>query len=164
MLLAVNKAAIIADVERTLADNLPDVEVVDVEVAGGRGNPLLRVFIDHPEGVNHELCGRVTGLLGRYLKDHTVEVSSPGLERRLRKPEHFQSAVGNKINLKTYGPVEGQRNFTGFLLSVDDDSLRLDLEGREISIQLGEVASAKLVFDFGVSEKPRRGRKKSRKR
>lgn len=164
MLLAVDKAAIIADVERTLADSLPEVEVVDVEAAGGRRNPVLRVFIDHPEGVNHELCARVTGLLGRYLKDHTVEVSSPGLERRLRKPEHFRSAVGKKINLKTYGPVDGQRNFTGFLLSAEDEALRLDLEGREISIPQGEVAGARLVFDFGKIQKPGHGRKKQSRR
>lgn len=142
-----DKVAIAAEIEETLAVNLPEVEVVDVEVAGGRGSPVLRVFIDHPDGVDHELCARVTGLLGRYREDHTVEVSSPGLERRLRKREHFQAAIGKKINVRTYGPVEGQRNFTGFLVSADSESLSLELEAREVSIPLNEVARAKTVFE-----------------
>lgn len=135
------------EIEETLAGNLPEVEVVDVEVAGGRGSSVLRVFIDHPDGVDHELCARVTGLLGLYREDHTVEVSSPGLERRLRKQEHFQAAIGKKINVRTYGPVEGQRNFTGFLVSADSESLSLELEVREVSIPLKEVARAKTMFE-----------------
>ena len=155
-----DKAAIIEDIERTLAEGLPEVDVVDVEVAGGRGNPVLRVFIDHPDGVNHELCTRVTGLLDRYLQDHTVEVSSPGLEKRLRKPEHFQAAVGQKINVKTFGPVEGQRNFTGFLFSVDETALTLEMEqGRRVSIPLDAVAIARTVFEFGAGKKPRKKRR-----
>lgn len=142
-----DKAAITADVERTLAGVLPDVEVVDVEIAGGGGNRILRVFIDHHEGVDHDLCARVTGLLGRYREDYAVEVSSPGLDRRLRKPEHFQAAVGKQINVRTYGPVEGQRNFTGFLVSADGESISLKLEGREVLIPLSEVARAKTVFE-----------------
>ena len=155
-----DRAAIIDDVEKTLAQNLPGVEVVDVEAAGSRGSPVLRVFIDHPDGVSHELCVRVTGLLDRYLQDYAVEVSSPGLERRLRKPEHFAGAVGKNIIIKTFRPVDGQRNFTGFLLSADGQSLRLKLEDRELALPLEEVASARLVFDFGEKEKPRRERKK----
>jgi ribosome maturation factor RimP len=161
----VDKAAIIADVERTLAEKMPGVELVDIEVAGGRGNRLLRVFIDQPGGVTHELCARVTALLGRYLEDHTVEVSSPGLERRLRKPEHFRDAVGKKINVKTYGPVEGQRNFTGFLVSVGEQELLIRSDDREISLPLDDIAGAKMVFEFETTDKPgsRRG-KKRRKR
>ena len=143
----VDRVAITAEIEETLAGNLPDVEVVDVEVAGGRGNRVLRVFIGHPDGVDHELCARVTGLLGRYREDYTVEVSSPGLERRLRKQEHFQAVIGKKINVRTYDPVEGQRNFTGFLVSADSESLSLELEGREVSIPLNEVARAQTVFE-----------------
>lgn len=146
--MAVDKAAILADVEQALAESLPDVEVVDVEVAGGHGTRILRVFVDSQEGVDHELCARVTGLLNRYLKDHTVEVSSPGLERRLRKPEHFQAAVGKKINVRTFGPVEGQRNFTGFLVSADADALLLRLAEREVFIPLDEVAKARTIYEF----------------
>lgn len=124
------------------------MEVVDVEVGGGKGNRLLRVYIDHPDGVDHELCVRVTGVLQDYLREHTVEVSSPGLERRLRKPKHYRAAVGKKINVKTYGPVEGRRNFAGFLVAVDNRAIGLDVDGEEFSIPLDEIARAHTVFEF----------------
>jgi ribosome maturation factor RimP len=144
-----NRRDIPAEIEETLAKEMPEVDVADVETASGRGSRLLRVFIDHPDGVDHELCARVTSILRRFLQDYTVEVSSPGVERRLRRPEHFQAAVGEKINLHTYGPVEGQRNFTGFLISEADGMLKLDIDGREIEIQLDDVARAQTVFEFG---------------
>lgn len=156
----VDKAALITDVERILADGLPGAEVVDVEVAGSGGSRIMRVFIDRPEGVDHELCARATSLLAKYHDDYALEVSSPGLERRLRKPEHFLEAVGKKINVRTYGPVEGQRNFTGFLVSAEGGSLRLDIDGHETAVPLDDVASVKLVFDFGGKEKPRGGKKR----
>ncbi|MDO8737253.1 MAG: ribosome maturation factor RimP [Thermoleophilia bacterium] len=155
------KATIIEDVEQTLAKELPDVDVVDVEVGGGGGNQVLRVFIDHPDGVDHELCTLVTGLLGRYQEDHTVEVSSPGLEKRLRKPGHFRNAVGQKINVKTFGPVEGRRNFTGFLFSADGEKLELELDdGSHLLLPLEEVAMARTVFEFDQQQKPRKQRRK----
>lgn len=158
------KAALIADVEHILAEGLPGVDVVDIEVAGAAGNRMLRVFIDRPEGVDVELCARATSLLARFNEDFALEVSSPGVERRLRKPEHFLGAVGKKINVRTYGPVEGQRNFTGFLVSADSGGLRLRIDSREVVVPQDEVASAKLVFDFGGREKPRSGRKKRRQK
>ncbi len=166
---AVSKASIIADVERTLAENLPEVEVVDVEVGGSggnRGNRILRVFIDHPDGVSHSLCARVTGLLAGYLRDNRVEVSSPGLERRLRKPEHFQAAAGKKINVKTFGPVQGQRNFTGFLVSSDSQFLKMSLDGsgHEVSIPLSEISRARTVFEFGKQVPSGSGKRKKKGR
>lgn len=143
------KEEIIEDIRLTLAENLPDVSLFDVEFTGGQGNRVLKVFIEHPEGVNHDLCARVTGLLGRYRQDHAVEVSSPGVERNLRRPEHFRSVVGKKIKVKTYGPVQGVRDFTGFLILAEGDRLLLDLEGKEVSIPLDDVAKAYTVFDFG---------------
>jgi ribosome maturation factor RimP len=164
--LAVDKTATISHIERLLAENLPDVDLVDVEVADIQGNFVLRVFIDHPEGVDHDLCVKVTGLLDCYQEDHTVEVSSPGIERRLRKPEHFQAAVGKKINVKTFGPVEGGRNFTGFLISTDGDSLIMQMEERVISLSLDNVGKAKTVFEFEdePEDRLRAGKKRSKKR
>ena len=165
-MLAVDKTATISHIENLLAENLPDVDVVDVEVADIQGNSVLRVFIDHPEGVDHDLCVKVTGLLDHYQEDHTVEVSSPGIERRLRKPEHFQASVGKKINVKIFGPVEGRRNFTGFLISTDGDLLIMQLKERVISLSLENVAKAKTVFEFEDEPACRRsaGRKQSKKR
>lgn len=152
------------EIEAALAEALPAVDVIDIEMAGSAGNPTLRVYIDHPEGVDHDLCVKVTGLLDRYLDDQAVEVSSPGLERRLRKPEHFRSVVGEKINVRTFGPVEGQRNFTGFLIAVKDDMLQLDIEGREMMLSLDQVARARKIFEFPGEAGEVRGDKKSRKR
>ena len=142
------------------------MDLVDVEVADIQGNFVLRVFIDHPEGVDHDLCVKVTGLLDEYQEDHTVEVSSPGIERRLRKPEHFRASVGKKINVKTFGPVEGGRNFTGFLISTDGELLVMQLGERVISLSLDDVAKAKTVFEFEDEAEGGRkaGGKRSKKR
>lgn len=157
------KVTIIEDVEQALARDLPDVDLVDVEVAGGGGNKVLRVFIGHPDGVDHELCSLVTGLLGGYQEDYTVEVSSPGLEKRLRKPEHFRDAVGQKINVKTFGPVEGRRSFTGFLFSVDGEKLELELDDNvRVTLSFEEVAIARTVFEFDQLEKSRKKQRKKR--
>lgn len=139
---------------------MPEVDVVDVEVAGGPGNSVLRVFIDHPDGVDHELCAKVTGQLDRYLSDHVVEVSSPGIERRLRKPDHFRAVVGEKINVKTYGPVQGQRNFTGFLIRVEENGVTLDLGERKVELEFGQIARAKQLYQFPDSSGPGKTKKK----
>ncbi len=79
---------------------LPGVEVLAVELSSPH---RFTVFIDHPEGVDHALCGRVTDVLRDYLRDYGVDVSSPGLERPLRKPEHFRSAVGREVAVRPLG-------------------------------------------------------------
>jgi ribosome maturation factor RimP len=152
------------EVEEALAEVLPEVDVVDVEVAGRPDNTVLRIFIDHPDGVDHDLCVKVSGHLDRYLQDHTVEVSSPGLERRLRKPEHFRDVVGEKINVKTFGPVEGQRNFTGFLIETTEKGVTLELDDRTVTISFDQVARAKKLFEFPGEAKPAAKRKKKKKR
>src|SRR5439155_956982 len=84
--------------------DLPGVEVLAVELA----NPdRFVVYVDHPEGVDHALCVRVTDLLRDYLREYTVDVSSPGIERPLRKPAHFARIVGQKVSLRTAEPVSG---------------------------------------------------------
>ena len=90
-----------ADIERRLANSEPDVEVLLAEVVGGR---CLRVFIDHPEGVTLRLCERVTVLLGDLRERYSLEVSSPGSERPLTKPEHFRRFVGRRARVRTRHP------------------------------------------------------------
>src|SRR3954463_16616591 len=78
--------------------DLPGVEVLAVELA----NPdRFVVFVDHPEGVDHALCARVTDVLRDYLREYSVDVSSPGAERPLRTPTHFAQVVGRKVALRT---------------------------------------------------------------
>ena len=137
------RATVVADVERAVTSQLPAVEIVDVQLAAGH----LRVLIDHPNGVDHELCTLVTNVLRPYLDRYTVEVSSPGIPRPLVRPAHFQKYLGRSIAVKTHEPVDGRRTFTGVLRDADDDRISLALEGadEEVVIPFGLVRKSHLV-------------------
>src|ERR1043166_1090126 len=98
------------EVAGTVERQMPGVEVLAVELLSPT---RFCVFIDHPHGVDHALCARVTDLLRGYLDRYTVDVSSPGLERPLRKPAHFRNAVGRKVSLRTAADVAGRQRFRG---------------------------------------------------
>lgn len=83
---------------REVESSLPGVEVLAVELSGP---DRFTVFVDHADGVDHALCARVTDVLREYLREYAVDVSSPGIERPLRKPEHFRNAVGRTVTLRT---------------------------------------------------------------
>src|SRR5205814_9193675 len=98
--------------------DLPGIAFLAVELA----NPdRFVVYVDHPEGVDHALCVRVTDVLRDYLREYTVDVSSPGIERPLRKPGHFARVVGHKVSLRLGEPVEGRAKFKGELKDVGAD-------------------------------------------
>src|SRR6266480_5883997 len=107
------------EVETRLESAEPDVEVLLAEpVAAER----LRVVVDHPEGVDLDLCERVTGHLRDLLADYSIEVSSPGPERPLTKPEHFRRYVGRRARVRTRGDQHDSRHsFTGELIDATDD-------------------------------------------
>ena len=86
------------DVARLVEPALPGAEVLAVEITG---KERFCVFVDHPAGVDHALCERVTSMLRPYLDEYSVEVSSPGFDRPLRKRAHFERAVGRKVRVKT---------------------------------------------------------------
>jgi ribosome maturation factor RimP len=86
------------EIARKVEAGLPGVEVLAVELSGPA---RFTVFVDHPQGVDHALCARVTDVLRGYLDRYTVDVSSPGLERPLRKPTHFANAVGRRVAIRT---------------------------------------------------------------
>ncbi|HEV2593325.1 MAG TPA: hypothetical protein VGU02_15690 [Gaiellaceae bacterium] len=86
------------DVTRMLESSMPGVEVLAVELTG---KDRFCVFVDHPQGVDHALCERVSNVLRSYVDEYSVEVSSPGFERPLRTREHFARAVGHKVRVKT---------------------------------------------------------------
>src|SRR5436190_24054241 len=96
------------EVAGTVERQIPGVEVLAVELLSPT---RFCVFIDHPQGVDHALCARVTDLLRSYLNQYTVDVSSPGLERPLRKPAHFRNAVGRKVALRTSPDIGGRKRF-----------------------------------------------------
>ncbi len=108
---------------RQVETALPEVEVLAVELSGPE---RFTVFIDRVGGkVDHALCARVTNVLREYLRDYTVDVSSPGPERPLRKPEHFRSVVGRKVALRTGDDIDGRKRFRGELVAADERTLKL---------------------------------------
>src|SRR3954452_11048389 len=104
-------------IEGILASAQPDVEVLLAEVVGG---DRVRVFIDHPDGVSLDLCERVTKDLAEIREDYALEVSSPGTERPLSKPDPSRRYLGRRARVRTRGDHDGRRSFTGELMSASD--------------------------------------------
>lgn len=133
-------------------------EVYDVEQAGG----TLRVLLDRPGGVDLEVLSEATHRISRVLDEedpvagsYTLEVSSPGLERRLRTPAHFAAARSAKVTVKTRVEVDGERRFSGTVASVDGDVVTVALEdGGTRTFSVGQVERARTVFEWGGAPKP----------
>jgi ribosome maturation factor RimP len=137
--------AIQADIEARLATAEPAVEVLLAEVVGGR---LVRLFIDHPNGVTLELCERVTKLLPEVRERYALEVSSPGPERPLSKPDHFRRYVGRRARVRTRARHDGGRSsFTGELLGATDDAVTVAADGGVVSIAYADIQRSNLVGD-----------------
>ncbi len=134
-------------IEATLAERFPQVELVDLEVRGGPGGTLT-VFVDRPGGVDLELCGAVSAALDDVRASYSLEVSSPGLNRRLRKPAHFAAALGREVAVKLSAPREGRSNFRGVLVAADEDSVTLDLGDGSAKLPLPDIAKAHVVYNF----------------
>jgi ribosome maturation factor RimP len=121
---------------------LPGVEVLAVELA----NPdRFVVYVDHPDGVDHALCVRVTDVLRDYLREYTVDVSSPGIERPLRKPAHFARVLGHRVSLRTREPVGGRSKFKGELQDAGADALTLGVDGKTIEIPYDVIVRGNLI-------------------
>ncbi|HEY7454452.1 MAG TPA: hypothetical protein VH683_07800, partial [Thermoleophilaceae bacterium] len=108
------------DIEQRLATAEPDVEVLACEQPGAE---RLRLFIDHPDGVDLALCERVTNHLRDLLADWGLEVSSPGPERPLSKPDHFRRFLGRRARVRLREPRDGHKSFTGELVGASDEDV-----------------------------------------
>ena len=122
-------------------------ELVDLEVSG-RG--LMRVFIDKPEGIALQDCERVSNQLTRLFTVENVdfgrlEVSSPGLDRHLKKAADFVRFRGQKAMIKLRVPINGRKNFVGLLGEIQEEKLQLDVEGILVVIELSNLDKARLV-------------------
>lgn len=120
----------------------PMVELLAIEPAGRGG---LRIYVDHPDGVTLDLCERVTEGLADLRSNYSVEVSSPGPNRPLVKPDHFRRFEGRRAKLRTSTPIEGQRNFTGTILGVSDSGISLGLDDRIQEIPYSMIERSNLV-------------------
>jgi ribosome maturation factor RimP len=135
-------------VETTLAGM--GYELVDLELSG-RG--LMRVFMDKPDGITLEDCERVSNQLVRLFTVENVvyerlEVSSPGLDRALKKESDFVRFAGQKAQIKVRMPMEGRKNFVGILGEVKDGVVQLDMDGSLVAIELSNIDKARLVPTF----------------
>ena len=137
-------SAIQADIEARLAEAEPEVEVLLAEVVGGK---LVRLFIDHPKGVTLELCERVTKLLPEVRERYGLEVSSPGPERPLSKPDHFRRYVGRRARVRTRGSHDGHTSFTGELIGASDDAVTVAADTGVVSIAYADIKRSNLVGD-----------------
>ena len=133
-----------ADIEARLVEQEPEVEVLLAEVVGGK---LVRLFIDHPGGVSLDLCERVTGHLASVREKYALEVSSPGVERPLSKPEHFRRFVGRRARVRTRGEHDGRHSFTGELLGATDDEVTVAADTGVVSIAYADITRSNLVGD-----------------
>src|SRR5918912_691651 len=109
-----------------IEEQVPGTEVLAVELLGP---DRFCVYIDHPRGVDHALCERVTRQLDDYRRTYTIDVSSPGVERPLRKPRHFAGVVGRKVAVRTAAEIQGRKRFRGEVLAANDESVSVGAEG-----------------------------------
>ena len=146
---AAAQAALQQRVEARLASCEPDVEVLAVELAGSRRSPVLRVFVDRPEGVDLGVCTRVTNQLRDLLDDYGVEVSSPGPERPLSKPAHYRRHLGQRVRVRTHDQIEGRKDFKGELIDADDEAVAVAGESGTIRIPLQRIRRSNLISSAG---------------
>lgn len=134
--------ALTKEIEGRLASNAPDVEVLLVE----RPTPdTLRLFIDRPGGVTLAHCEQVTGLLSDYRDRYTVEVSSPGEDRPLTKPEHFNRFLGRRAKVRLREARDGRKSLTGELVGASEREVTLAASEGVVSIPYALIARSNLV-------------------
>ena len=127
-------------------------ELADLEVRlGGKGG-LIRVFIDKPEGIDLDDCEKVSLAVSALLDvedpvpgNYNLEVSSPGLDRKLTKVEHFQRFAGETVKVQMRFPIEGRRRFRGILVSSDEENIVVQVDGESLSLPLKTIDTARLV-------------------
>ncbi|WP_217915772.1 ribosome maturation factor RimP [Miltoncostaea marina] len=129
-------------VEAALADAMPAVDLLDFTVLPAQGG-MMRLVVDHPDGVDHDLCAAVTAALddAGLLEDYGAEVWSPGPEPPLRRPEHFRRAVGRRVRVRA--EIDGDaRTVTGTLVDAGEQAVRVRAAEGEVEIPLDRVRRA----------------------
>ena len=141
-----------------------DLSIYDIELAGG----ILRIVVDRPGGVALDVIARFTRGLSPILDErdpinghYTLEVSSPGLERRLRTPAHFQGALGETVKLKLRAGAADDRRPTGVLSAATDDEVTVDVDGGSVTVAFDAIESARTVFVWPDNAKPVRTKPQS---
>jgi ribosome maturation factor RimP len=137
------------------------LELDDLDLVGQDRGSVLRVTVDMDGGVGVDRLAETSRGLARLLDDdhrfqksYTLEVTSPGLERKLRRPEHYAKSIGREVVVKTHQEVEGERAHRGTLVSADEVACVVTVEGNDRKIPLAAIASARTVFRWEPAAKP----------
>lgn len=130
-------------------------EVYDVEYVNEAGEMYLRVYLDKPDGVNIIDCENVSRKFSDVLDAedfiddaYYLEVSSPGLGRALKKDKHLEKSIGEEVELKTFKPINKQKEFVGILKAFDPETVTIEIDGKDTTFTRKEVALIKLTLDF----------------
>jgi ribosome maturation factor RimP len=135
-----------ATIETRLREFDPEVELIALEQPAAAS---LRLYIDKPGGVDLALCEAVTNELRDLLERYSLEVSSPGIDRPLTKPEHFRRFLGRRVRVRTREAIEGRHNFTGTLAEADDDTVVVAaIEGPPVRIPIAGIKRSNLVGEL----------------
>lgn len=154
-----NREAITAQIQEVAerVGSSEGIEIVEVQLLGGGGSRLLRIFIDKPQGVTHADCESISQQVGTILDiedvvpgaRYTLEVSSPGVERKLTKPREFERFVGRKVKVLLRQPVENQRHWVGALTGFAEGIVTLEPSpGKSVQFSLDQVEKANLKFEW----------------
>jgi len=148
----------IVEVSTRLAEEVGQrqgVEVVDVEYVKERGEYYLRVFIDKPGGVGLDDCEAFSEAIGELLDEvdpipgsYSLEISSPGIERPLKKERDFQRFAGRLVAIRTYAPLDGRKNWKGVLHGLREGHVVIEVEGQAVTIPFASIAKAHLVAEW----------------
>jgi ribosome maturation factor RimP len=135
------------------------VELDDIEILGG--GQIVRVTVDAADPIGVDIIAELSKGIGRLIEQddpftgsYTLEVSSPGLERKLTRLNHYKKSVGSNVKVKTFAAVDGEKSHQGVLVSVDEDGFVVDMDGTERKFQYGDVSSARTIFVWEKGARP----------
>jgi ribosome maturation factor RimP len=137
--------ALQTEIEERLSQTEPAVEVLLAEVVSGRAHSTLRLFIDHPEGVTLALCERVSGHLNDHRERYSLEVSSPGQDRPLTKPQHYTRFLGRRARVRLREARDGHKSVTGELVGASERDVTIAAGGGVVTIPYEAIARSNLV-------------------
>ena len=145
---------IVSELSGPVIDSI-GLELVDVEYVKEGATWFLRIYIDKPEGITHDDCKAVSERLGELLdkkdpitQSYVLEVSSPGIERPLKKPADFVRFRGHMVCATTFAPVDGQKEFTGLLEGLEDGNILISIDNRQVTLPKESVAKVRLEAGF----------------
>lgn len=130
-------------------------ELVDIEITSEHGQKIVRVYIDKEGGITVDDCATMSGffedvldMTEAFASRYVLEVSSPGLNRPLRVPNHYSKVIGQKVQIVTFEKLDGRKNFKGLLKEAGLQNVTLEIEQKDYVVPLDQIQKANVVFSF----------------